>query len=208
MVGAVLTQATSWRNVELAIGRLKERRLLDDPCQMASADIHDLQEAVRPAGFYRVKARRLMGLARFLCENFADLQQFLSLDAGEQRRMLLSLPGIGPETADSIILYAAGKPVFVADVYTVRFFSRLGILRPDVGYDEVQAFLTSSLRADPALFNEYHALIVRHCKTRCRKRPLCSGCPFAERRLCRYIMEAQPTYPLPGAEIDSGDRYG
>jgi endonuclease-3 related protein len=188
MVGAVLTQATNWRNVELAIQRLKEARILHHPCQIASMDIEALQTVLRPTGYYRVKAHRLVALARFLCDNYPDLQQFLLLEAQEQRRMLLSLPGIGPETADSIILYAAGKPVFVVDAYTVRFLTRLGMVDGRTSFRQIQHFLTSCLPADVALFNEFHALIVQHSKVRCRKVPLCDHCPFAEQRLCRYIM--------------------
>lgn len=178
MVGAILTQATAWRNVERAIERLKAAGALS-PEKLASLSEEELAELVRPAGFFRQKTRRLRALLRLIRQH-GDVEGLLSLPAGELRRKLLALPGIGPETADSILLYAAGYPVFVVDAYTKRILHRLGLL-PDekAGYEEVQELFEKELPRDPKLYGEYHALLVRHAKDHCRTRPRCPGCPLA-----------------------------
>lgn len=178
IVGAILTQATAWRNVERAIERLKAAGALS-PEKLARLSEEELAELIRPAGFFRQKTRRLRALLRLIRQH-GDVEGLLSLPAGELRRKLLALPGIGPETADSILLYAAGYPVFVVDAYTKRILHRLGLL-PDekVGYEEVQELFEKELPRDPKLYGEYHALLVRHAKDHCRARPRCPGCPLA-----------------------------
>jgi len=178
MVGAILTQATAWRNVERAIQRLKAAGALS-PERMASFSEQELAELIRPAGFFRQKTRRLRALLRLIGRH-GRVEGLLSLPAEELRRQLLALPGVGPETADSILLYAAGYPVFVVDAYTKRILHRLGLLSGEkAGYEEVQGLFESNLPRDPKLYGEYHALLVRHAKDHCRARPRCPGCPLA-----------------------------
>jgi len=184
MVGAILTQATAWRNVERAIQRLKAAGALS-PERMASFSEQELAELIRPAGFFRQKTRRLRALLRLIGRH-GRVDGLLSLPAEELRRQLLALPGVGPETADSILLYAAGYPVFVVDTYTKRILHRLGLL-PDekAGYEEVQELFEKNLPRDPKLYGEYHALLVRHAKEHCRARPRCPGCPLAP--VCEFF---------------------
>jgi len=184
MVGAILTQATAWRNVERAIQRLKAAGALS-PERMARLSEGELAELIRPAGFFRQKTRRLRALLRLIGQH-GSVEGLLSLPAGELRRQLLSVPGVGPETADSILLYAAGYPVFVVDAYTKRILHRLGLLSGEkAGYEEVQELFESNLPRDPKLYGEYHALLVRHAKEHCRARPRCPGCPLAP--VCNFF---------------------
>ena len=184
MVGAILTQATAWRNVERAIQRLKAAGALS-PERMARLSEGELAELIRPAGFFRQKTRRLRALLRLIGQH-GSVEGLLSLPAGELRRQLLSVPGVGPETADSILLYAAGYPVFVVDAYTKRILHRLGLLSGEkAGYEEVQELFESNLPRDPKLYGEYHALLVRHAKEHCRARPRCPGCPLAP--VCEFF---------------------
>ncbi|MCR4392305.1 MAG: endonuclease III domain-containing protein [Candidatus Acetothermia bacterium] len=178
VVGAVLTQATSWRNVEQALTNLKAAGALS-PQAMASLPPDELAALLRPAGFFRQKARRLAGLVAWI-EGTGGLPSVLRLPTAELRASLLAVPGIGPETADSILLYAAGRPVFVVDAYTRRILHRLGFLPQEhAPYPEVARLFTDHLPLDPGLYGEYHALFVRHGKERCRKRPRCPDCPVA-----------------------------
>lgn len=184
MVGAVLTQNTAWRNVERALLQLKERGLLD-PVAMHRADPAALQEAIRPAGYFRTKTRTLQGLLSLLHGRYhGNLEQMLSTPGPVLRRELLRVRGIGPETADAILLYAAGYPVFVIDAYTRRIFSRAGLVATDaLNYHELQEIFHRQLPRDPALFGEYHALIVALGKDCCLKqKPRCGACPL--RDLC------------------------
>jgi endonuclease-3 related protein len=176
VVGAILTQSTSWANVEWALAGLRGEGLLS-PRAILTAPEERLTAAVRPSGYFNVKAQRLRGFARALEERFeGDLERLFALPLAALRSALLDIDGIGPETADDIILYAAHRPVFVIDAYTRRILSRLG-LRPDAdSYDRWQALFMDSLPHDTALFNEYHALLVRHGKSTCRKTPLCERC--------------------------------
>ena len=178
VVGAVLTQNTAWRNVEYAIANLRQavpiapRALLDLPRA-------ELEELIRPAGFFRQKARCLHGLLGSLVnEHDGSLESWLAGPLEEARRRLLALAGIGPETADSILLYAGNRPTFVVDAYTRRLFARLGLIQGRESYEAIRALFMTTLPADAELFNEYHALIVETCKTFCRKTPLCPSCPL------------------------------
>lgn len=179
-VGAVLTQNTSWKNVEKALENLESAGLLDCRAVM-DASATALADAVRPSGYYNQKAKKLKVLARFFSERGNP-------DNGNppSREDLLELWGVGKETADSILLYAYGLPFFVVDAYTKRMFKRLGILTGDEEYDEIAAAFTSALGEDPGLFNEYHALIVRHGREHCRKKPLCKGCVLRMNNLCSF----------------------
>lgn len=175
-VGAILTQNTSWGNVEKAIANLKEEGLLS-PEALYNVTVDRLSAAIRPAGYFNVKSVRLKDFVKYLRERHGgSLERMFAGDWRELREELLRVRGIGPETCDSILLYAGGKPTFVVDAYTKRLFAALGILDPLAGYDEVRNLFMSNLPQDARLFNEYHALIVEHGKHHCRKRPLCGGC--------------------------------
>lgn len=178
MVGAVLTQNTNWKNVEKALKHLKDLNLLSLK-GLRSLSITELAEIIRPAGYYNVKAKRLNNLIGFVFDRYhADLSEFLEEKTEVLREGLLSIKGIGPETADCILLYAAGRPIFVIDTYTHRIFSRHGMMDEQATYDELQAFFMDHLPDDPDLFNEFHALIVRTGKEYCRRKPLCPHCPL------------------------------
>ncbi len=180
-VGAILTQHTSWTNVEKAIQRLRAARALT-PRAMHHAELADLAEWIRPAGYYNVKARRLRAFTTFLFSKFGGrLNRLFALDTSALRGALLSVKGIGPETADSIILYAAHRPVFVIDAYTRRMLDRHGWLDASASYDEAARLFTAALPADTSLYNEYHALIVRLGKTYCGTKPRCEACPLRHR---------------------------
>lgn len=185
-VGAILTQNTAWPNVERALERLREQGLLN------SRRLHALPEAklarlIRPAGTYRVKARRLRAFIEFLWARFdGRLDRVKTAPLEELRADLLSVSGIGPETADSILLYAAGRPVFVVDAYTRRVLARHRLVPPDIGYEALRALFERHLPSDPALFNEYHALVVAVGKRYCRNRPLCEACPL------RFDLKGRP----------------
>ncbi len=181
MVGAILTQNTAWTNVEKAIKNLRESKLLN-PLAMHRAGTQELALNIKSAGYFNVKAVRLKNLTRHLFDNYAgSLDKFLGKKGNGLREELLSLNGIGPETADSILLYAALHPEFVVDAYTRRIFSRHGLVHDKAGYDEVKALFTDNLPLEAALFNEYHALIVKVGKDYCRtKAPRCSECPLRD----------------------------
>ncbi|MFA6032824.1 MAG: endonuclease III domain-containing protein [Myxococcota bacterium] len=179
-IGAILTQNTAWTNVERAISGMKSAGLLD-PEAILSADIGDLAESIRPAGYFNVKAARLRSFAGHLQNaHGGDLLSIAGKGPAGARADLLSINGVGRETADSILLYALEQPVFVVDAYTRRIFGRLGLVREDAAYDEVQSFFMTVLPRDIALYNDYHAQIVELGKTHCKKtRPICGGCPVA-----------------------------
>jgi len=174
MVGAILTQNTNWQNVEKAIGNLKTAGALDAQT-MLDMDEARLRELIRPSGYYKQKAARLRLFCRFYLDNGGETG-IKSLD--NPRRSLLALNGIGPETADSMLLYALGLPAFVVDAYTKRIFARLGLTPADASYHELQGFFHAQLERDAPLFNEFHALIVQHAKRHCRIQPLCADCPL------------------------------
>lgn len=178
MVGAVLTQNTSWANVRKAIARLKERGLLD-PLRLHALDVRTLASAVRPAGYFRVKARRLKNLVTWFVGRWgADPDRLRALPPERLREELLGVKGVGPETADSILLYALGVPSFVADAYTYRVLTRHGLAPKGVSYDAMKALFERRLPRDAALYNEFHALIVAVGKEYCRHLPRCASCPL------------------------------
>ena len=178
IVGAILTQSTSWRNVEKAISNLKDADVLSLD-GLLRTDIHKLAELIRPSGYYNMKARKLKAIACFLSEgSYSDLDILFKRPLDEVRRDLLGVYGVGPETADSILLYAGGLPSFVVDAYTRRIFGRLGIIQPDLSYEQARSFFMENLPASARLYNEYHALIVRLAKEICTSRnPKCDLCP-------------------------------
>jgi endonuclease-3 related protein len=179
MVGAILTQNTSWKNVEKAIARLKAETVLT-PEGIRRLTDRELAELIRSSGFFRLKAGRLKGFVGFLFEEYGgDLLEMKEEGLDTLRPKLLKVGGIGPETADSILLYGVGKPAFVVDAYTRRVLVRHGWIREESApYGEVQALFTDHLPAEERLFNEYHALLVRLAKEYCRKSPDCDPCPL------------------------------
>ncbi len=194
MVGAVLTQNTNWRNVEKAIRNLRKADLLD-PVALYAVPVEELEELLRPAGYFRVKARRLRSLLAFLTERYGgSLEAMFATNLSTLREELLTLNGIGPETADSILLYAGGLPVFVVDAYTYRILSRHGWIDSEADYHQIQDFFHSRLPDNPALFNEFHALLVYVGKHYCRKRsPECDACPLRD-----MLPEGGPVEALAG----------
>lgn len=177
-VGAILTQNTNWINVEKAIANLKNAKVLN------SAALHDISHdrlaaLIRPAGYFNIKSKRLKNFISFLINEYhGSMSKMAKEDLSSIRKKLLSVNGIGPETADSIMLYALEKPVFVIDAYTKRVLSRHNILAHDASYDIFQGLFHSKLKENLSLFNEYHALFVRLAKENCRTKPLCAGCPL------------------------------
>ncbi len=172
-MGAVLTQNTNWNNVKRALDNLKADGAVTYQDILALED-RSLKRLVRPAGFYNQKAERLKTLAGFVA-GFGSFKGFAQQVSREQ---LLELKGIGPETADSILLYACGRPCFVVDAYTRRVFYRMGFLEGDESYEVVQKFFESRMPRDVSLYKELHALIDVLAKTSCRKRPACAACPL------------------------------
>jgi len=180
MVGAVLTQNTAWTNVEKALISIKKEGLLAFDA-LESLHRAVLAEKIRPCGYYNLKADRLKNLFSLIRTEYeGDLDFFLRQETQVLRQRLLSVKGIGPETADSILLYAANKPVFVVDAYTYRVLTRHGIITEDEGdYHQIQEVFLDSLPLDTHLFNEYHALLVQTGKNFCKKsKPRCEGCPL------------------------------
>ncbi len=179
MVGAILTQNTSWQNVERAIGNLKKNKLLE-VTRLYRLTYRRLASLIRPAGYYNIKAKRLKNFLRFLFKFYRGNLKTMSLqDTQELRRQLLSVNGIGPETADSILLYALNKPLFVVDAYTKRILLRHRLIKESACYDEVQNLFMRNFKKDIKLFNEYHALLVRLGKEFCLKnKPKCDICPL------------------------------
>ena len=180
MVGAILTQNTAWSNVEKAIANLKGENAMR-PARMAGMPHRKLAALIKPSGFFNVKAARLRNFLRFYMKRFdGDIRALKRVPLDGLRKELLSVNGIGKETADSILLYAAGKPSFVVDAYTKRVFSRHGFVPEEAGYDALRDVFMKNLPARTGLFKEYHALLVALCKRHCLSRkPVCRGCPLS-----------------------------
>lgn len=184
VVGAILTQSAAWINVERAINNLRTAEALN-PIALRQIPVDELANFIRPSGYFNVKAQKLKAFVDRLGDRYGDsLESMFALDTSGLRTELLSIYGIGQETADSIILYAAGKPIFVIDAYTHRIMDRLG-LSPNKGdYSGLQALFMENLPNDEKLFNEYHALFVRHGKVTCKKSPICRTCCLSD--LCWF----------------------
>jgi endonuclease-3 related protein len=190
LVGAVLVQNASWKNVEKALANLRAQELLD-PHSLYQLSVEELEELIRPAGYYRIKAKRLRNLLKLLVDRYdGDLDTMFATSLSTLREELLAVNGIGPETADSILLYAGNRPTFVVDTYTLRVFARHGWIGFDTEYHELKDYFESGLEDDAAMFNEYHALLVRVGKEHCGKTPQCEGCPLAE-----LLPEGGPQVP-------------
>ena len=176
IIGAILTQSTAWTNVEKAIANLKAADALD-PQSIHRIPIEELARLIRPSGYYNAKALKVKAFVERLCTKYSgDLDELFTLDTDSLRRELLSIHGVGDETADSIILYAARRPVFVIDAYTRRILNRLGLAPAKDSYTAYQELFSDNLPSAEKLFNEYHALLVRHGKQVCKKAPLCNDC--------------------------------
>jgi endonuclease-3 related protein len=176
--GAILTQHTAWAGVERAIARLRGAGALT-AAKLDALPLGRLEKLIRPAGTYRLKARRLRAFTRWLLARHRGRMRGLESEPlAALRQEILGIPGIGPETADAILLYGAGRPVFVADLYSRRVLIRHRLVEPRAGYEEVRALVEARLPRDPQLFNELHALLVAVSKSHCRTRPRCEGCPL------------------------------
>jgi len=178
IVGAILTQNTNWGNVEKAIANLKKAKSLT-PEKLHKIETADLAKLIRPAGYYNIKASRLKNVIDWLFKNCAGkLAKLKNIPTFRLREELLGVSGVGPETADSVLLYALNRPVFVVDAYTRRILSRHRLIKFDAEYEQIKALFESNLPADIKLFNEYHALLVHTGKEFCKPTPLCDDCPL------------------------------
>lgn len=182
-VGAILTQNTAWRNVRLALANLRRAEALN-PEAILNMRNEELAELIRPAGYYNLKASRLKSLVEFLHhQGGRGMRRFAAISDSELRQRLLSVKGVGPETADSILLYALKRPIFVIDAYTIRISQRLGIDEGCDGYQEFQSLFVTHLPLDIDLYNDFHAQLVSLGATYCKPRPICVQCPLEPR--CR-----------------------
>ena len=184
MVGAILTQSAAWQNVEKAISNLKNAGMMS-PGALRNIPVVELAQLIHPCGYYNAKAFKIKVFVNWLgafCGD--DLDQLFALDTNILRQQFLAIHGIGLETADSILLYAGNKPIFVIDAYTRRIISRLGLMPEKDRYDDYQALFMNNLPQNAKLFNEYHALMVRLGKEACRKQPICDRCCLFE--ICRF----------------------
>ncbi len=179
IIGAILTQNTNWRNVEKAINNLKKEKLLN-PRLLYRLPSRKLARLIRPSGYYNIKAKRLKYFLDFFFQEFnGKLDEMFSLSPLALRNKLLEVNGIGPETCDSILLYAGNKPVFVVDAYTKRVLSRHGLIKEEAAYADIQELFTDNLIHSAKFYNEYHALLVRLGKEICLKnKPRCNICPL------------------------------
>ncbi len=179
VLGAILTQNTNWANVEKAINNLKKEKLIT-PKKIYHLHQNKLARLIKPAGYFNIKAKRIKNFINFVFSDYdGNIKKMFVQDIVTLRKSLLSVNGIGEETADSIILYAAALPIFVVDAYTKRIFTRLGFFKEESSYQDVQNFFMQNLPQDVKMFNEFHALIVRLAKELCLKnKPRCKLCPL------------------------------
>ena len=182
-IGAILTQNTSWKNVEKSISNLIKHNLLE-PKKIAGINQKKLAELIRSSGYYNQKAKSLKVFSQYVMDNYnGSLSRMFDKDVFSLRKEILLIKGIGPETADSIILYSAEKPIFVIDAYTKRIFSRIGICDENIKYTDLQEIFMAAFKSSKnktELFKEYHALIVELGKNNCRKNQVCIKCPLAK----------------------------
>ncbi|MCF6157216.1 MAG: endonuclease III domain-containing protein [wastewater metagenome] len=180
IIGAILTQNTNWSNVEKAIRNLRTARKLS-PKAIHELDITELSGLIKPSGFFNIKARRLKSFINWLFLKYeGNLSKLFAQDLQTLRNELMAVKGIGPETADSILLYAGNQPTFVVDAYTHRIFSRHGFIPEESSYDEIKSFFEDNLPKDVKLYNEYHALLVKIGKIFCKPKKNCEECPLKD----------------------------
>jgi endonuclease-3 related protein len=197
IAGAILTQSAAWTNVEKALTNLKAAGKLT-PKTSRELPEAELATLIHSCGYYNVKARKLKAFVDWLGECYNDnLEKLFASDVDDLRERLLNIYGIGEETADSIILYAGNKPAFVIDAYTRRIIDRMGLSPSNQSYRGYQALFIANLPADTRLFNEYHALLVRHGKEFCRKQPICEGCCFKPEETANQ-KKPESEYPCAG----------
>jgi endonuclease-3 related protein len=178
IIGAILTQQATWKQVEKAIENLKKENLLS-PEKLSNANPKRVQLLVRPSGFYKQKSKRIVNFSKYMMEIYdGNLKKFFNKPTEELRKELLGLDGIGKETADSILLYAADKLIFPIDAYTFRIFERIGLISEKENYDHLQQFIQERLKRDLKMYGEFHALLVKLGKTFCKVKPLCNECPI------------------------------
>ena len=178
ILGAILTQNTAWKNVEKAIKNLKSNDLISIE-KFDSLPTKRLATLIRSSGYFNQKAIKIKNFINFVKRDYGgDLEKMLDEDTNELREKLLHIKGIGPETVDSILLYAAKKPIFVVDAYTYRILSRHGLIPEQTSYNEIQELIMDSVPKDTQIYNEFHALFVRVGKEHCKKNPICEGCPL------------------------------
>ncbi len=176
-VGAILTQQSNWKNVEIAISNLKRNKLLDMQ-SICNANIWQLERSIRPCGFYRQKARRLKSICSAIDSEFGSFEGLLLYKTEKIREILLQYTGIGPETADDIVLYGFSRASFVVDMYTKRVMSRLDSSFREKSYYDLKAYFESGLPNDPIIYKRMHAYIVELSKTNCKAKPKCNNCPL------------------------------
>jgi endonuclease-3 related protein len=190
-LGAILVQHAPWRGAARALDHLRAAGVLHDAEALRALSSAEIEAHLRPAGTFRVKARRVRAFLDWLHrEHAGDATRLRDVPGDELREALLAVPGIGPETADAIALYAGGHPFFVIDSSTRRLLARLGVAAPDAGYDDLQALFHAALPREAPLFNEYHAQIVRHGQEWCRARPRCETCPLRKELRCPFAVSS------------------
>jgi len=199
-VGAILTQAAAWGNVEKALTNLKGAGALS-PQALRALPREELARLIRPSGYFNAKTAKLQALAQFMARYGDDLDRLFSLELTRLREELLGVHGIGEETADSVILYAAGKPIFVVDAYTRRILDRLGIQPDEASYEGYRRLFMAHLPADAALYNEFHAQFVQLGKEHCHKTPRCAGCPLLD--VCPTGRQPEPLAPKEAGRLAS-----
>ncbi len=179
IIGAILTQAVSWSNVEIALNNLKNNNLLDID-SLDKLDQDKLAELIKASGYYNMKAKKIKAFTHFIIKEYnGNLDNLVNCNSQKIKKELLEVYGIGPETADSILLYAYQKPFFIIDSYTRRVLTRIGYIKEDITYDRLQYLFINNLSKDPQLYNEFHALLVNLGKNYCLKNsPMCSECPL------------------------------
>lgn len=182
IIGAILTQNTAWTNVEKALCNLRNAGVLHDGNKLLTLTDNELSTLIKPAGFFNIKTKRLKAILQFFASSCSfSFEKLKDISLQHLRKKLLLVHGVGPETADSILLYALNKPSFVVDSYTKRILSRHKLIQPTASYEDIRSLFLENLPCHLQLFNEYHALIVRTCKHWCHKKtPLCSQCPLFE----------------------------
>ncbi len=188
LIGAILTQNTSWKNVEKAISNLKNAKMLSIE-KLAKTNLDQLQGMIKPSGYYRQKAKTLKEICIYILSKYGTLDNFFSQELYSMRKELLSLNGIGPETADAIILYAAEKSIFVIDSYTKRIMRRVYAMNEEPKYEALQELLQKTIPQKLPIYKDFHAQFVELGKTYCRKKPLCDNCPLGG--ICKHAASVR-----------------